>query len=478
MNLSTIIPRRFWFVLFFASLVLIQACGESGETVAGGEDFPNALADVGDTLDGHFKSLNDWDVLARASAESDSLANWRPAESEEVVLSGALLRPSAVLHKQMLASEDQPIIQIAATEDSQWGLDYSDTANGVFRVFSTTEGLVKTNQDTLVVRWDEFARDTIEDNESLMAIRSCEYFENGTRYCYQIEDLDGDSLIVAQGGGCNEMVSSQLCNTVKASSQWYNQQGVMLVEGYWEAASGADADFDLEDDNALRVMNRIRFSTAGDTTMMESWEVAHNEQWVITGGDSVVVDYSKWERALAEGMRETRFRALYFPKDTNATRFIDFSEEQVNALGVQVLTTLTFPGARDSLDAANVGDTIVIHTLWRGAAGVWVRDLWLDVILDGAASEDDHFLIGAKAEVRNLQTRYYRSFHFIPGRPLKDGEEPESGQIELIETDALGKDLRVTGVWDLDFWEVEITDRESQTWDVVFSTDGELISAE
>lgn len=478
MNTGFFMLRSSLFTLLFSSLVLIQACGDSGEKVAGGEDFPNTLADIGDTLDGHFNSLSDWDVLARASAESDSLTNWKPAESAEVVLSGSLLRSSVAWNDGSLLSEEDPVTQISSNENSQWAIDYSDTANGVLQVFSTTEGLVKTNRDTLVVRWDDFARDTIEDNESLMAIRSCEYYENGSTYCYQIQDLDGDSLIVAHGGGCNENVSSQLCNTVKASSQWYNQQGVMLVEGYWEAASGADADFDIEEDNALRIMNRIRFSAAGDTTMIESWEVTDNENWVVTGGDSVVVDYYKWDRMQAGGMKETRYRALYFPKDTSATRFIEFSEDHVNALGVQVLTTLSFPGAQNSLDAADVGDTIVIHTLWRGPEGVWVRDLWLDVILDGAADEDDHFMIGAKSEVRNLDTRYYRSFHFIPGKPLKDGEEPESGQIELTETDALGKDLHVTGVWDLDVWVVQITDREGQAWDAVFSTDGELVSAE
>jgi len=75
--------------------------------------------------------------------------------------------------------------------------DFTDTANGVARLFCYTKELLYDSYDTILVKWDEFARDSIQNNENIISVSGAKIYALKTER-YSVTDLDGDNVVSGQ----------------------------------------------------------------------------------------------------------------------------------------------------------------------------------------------------------------------------------------------------------------------------------------
>ena len=140
--------KRSIHLLAVLGAVLLGAvgCAEESNTVAGGEDFPNTVSGM--------------EALARLAKEaSDSSGDWNPLRDAPTGIPGDEPDTTAV------AVAARPPVAGRVAVVTTLEADLSDTAKGraTLRIRKTGDGA--TQDDTIVVVWNDRARDTIKNNK-------------------------------------------------------------------------------------------------------------------------------------------------------------------------------------------------------------------------------------------------------------------------------------------------------------------------
>jgi hypothetical protein len=459
---------------FYSVLLLcfIWSCGSTQDPVAGGEDFPNAFAGLGDTLVQHMASLDNWDALSntdktKLSAIKDAI------KKEDIAITAKTPAPS-----------QYPSLAKESAIQSDFSIDLSDTALGYFRVISTQVFALYTQSDTLTARWDEYARDTIDDNESLISIQGCVTYSNETKRCYFYEDMDGDGLLISnEPNQCNPLIPT-LCNIARSTEILYANTGAQSG-AIFIAASGPDADFDLEQDNLIHYAKQFTLNKDGDTITLAEYTPLQDNMWWNESMDTLVYLQSRELRVTAvntysQQISEQIIGQAINPVDSTQNSFFSFYKKVSGPDGFSNVTSIEFLNnphhSGDSIKLMQSGDTVVYdNVVFTKNKAKEIRTK-ITVLLGKDLDEKNNLFLHSEQEVLNHNTSHYRLFRFIPQTPYKDKEQPSDGSIYLEIRDANGYELYVEGRYSPTEFEVQAKDQDGNVWDFTFdaSTGEEL----
>jgi len=253
-----------------AIVVLVFSCAKSLNVAGGGgDDFPNShttASALGKSIADNLSSANQWgDSIALPQSPTASLAT----QSVSVPSVPAALSPA--LAKKTAASQSLTY-------------DFSDTLQGVVRVYygETTDSTVKS--DTITLLYDAAFRDTSVKNKHLYAYEGQTLnVPSRVQTYYRYADADGDSIINNQDGKPNQVIAQIIV---------VNPPPLGTVEKtFLEADGGADGNLDTKADNRLLAFNYVKLSAAGDTVSFAQYESYSGAAFIIdpTRTDSCMV---------------------------------------------------------------------------------------------------------------------------------------------------------------------------------------------
>lgn len=351
--------------------LLLPSCSVDHGTeplAGGGDDFPNpAIETVGSRIAADIDSAAAWRTTFAVPAEIPALAEHEPA-------------PRALTKRGTLT-------RVAADTT----LDSTELAAGIMRycIADTLPGRYR--YDTIAVRWDETAYDSIDGNEHLIALYGAIHHRGTFRIDrYRYEDADGDGLVYD---------SSTLVNRV-----WLTYA---ITEGLWRRTyrtlndPGADNRFDTDDDRLLAAEATVLLGT--DTVEHHLATDADGDSVLIAGGtDSCRVDLSSTVVALT-GRSTLTARFMVFPADSTSNYCIRFAAAEVGAFNDTVWMAMTGTDGGEALP----GDIARLVHVSTAAGSRSRRDtLAVTVLLgpDPADSLDDGLIAAYAHSVRPAAT--------------------------------------------------------------------------
>ena len=356
---------------------------------------------------------------------------------------------------------------IDITPDLHANLD--DTAKGYATIYSETYGQLVTIKDTAIIKWDEYARDTVENNEIALSFKRISVYFDGKVETVVFSDADGDKQVTPVPGKNNKV---KLEFTVADDDA---AEKTTVVVG-----AGADANFDKEEDNTILQADWIK-TKGGVTTGTGSYTDAD--------GDGVITDNSDTSIVLAR-------YSVFEPKDRPLIKKADF-EAKVRVLpnkaGDEPMTfsyqETTKSGRTNKVSIKNraggteivKGDTMTVRlettvtpaedTL-KNAVVEFVMNMGQDLKSD---TDDVCYAIHVKTSKRFGLERE-AEFNFISAQPIPHGAEPVAGSFDGKATYANGKTATLSGTFSPAGFSVKYTGPEGNTVTVEFTKRGDLVS--
>jgi hypothetical protein len=432
----------------------------SGQKVAGGEDFPNTLSAYGDSIVVRLSESANWNLLNSGNANPTFGSTSIPFENSA---SGALAKTTA---------DSTEIIYTP---------DFSDTAQsqgGLYRIFITQIDTHYTSNDTLVMLWDEFARDEISDNENFVSFKGYKEFSNGTYEYFHFSDADGDGIVRPQQG-CAVLVELG-CNYARLKTLKKLASGILL-SNETVVGAGVDQNFDLEEDNSILSGSELLQNSLGDTLGFVHYTDADSDGFIVGSGDSSIVDVFKINTRFSRaGFPEriiTEARLVVFPKDSLSDYPLRYRESELNSFGgsriSEFLTTAPDSNLRN-------GDTVVLSIIQDPPfnADLLHKTTEVQVILGDLKDEEAHRFLSMTTQVQNQNREGLRIFSMESSSPLKDGEDPESGTFYYQYTLKSEDIFVIDGAFSPDGIQAVVTNREGEVFNILYSNDGELIKVE
>ncbi|MCX7725675.1 MAG: hypothetical protein N2053_02370, partial [Chitinispirillaceae bacterium] len=154
-------------------------------------------------------------------------------------------------------------------------IDFDDTSSGkLYIIFSTTTNLVSSS-DTLVVKWDEYAKNDIQNDENVISISGEKNYSYGKKVQYAITDLDNDDVLLGQtqyNGKERITYHSTLDNITEK---------IVL-----DASSGIDKNFGTDEDNQILALSWEKF-IGGKISAKATFEDADQDGILIDKGKEV-----------------------------------------------------------------------------------------------------------------------------------------------------------------------------------------------
>lgn len=407
-----------------AASVLVLALGACDDTtspqVAGGEDFPNTVSGV--------------EVLARLADEvSDSSSDWNAlrevpsgipaAELDTVVALPARPPVAATAYAGRIALETQDV-------------DLSDTASGwaVIRVHKvTTAG---TQDDTLVMVWNDRAKDTVKGNEWLYRMSSRKTVFSPLRTEYMAATpVAPDTMVTPLPGKVNRILLRQILTS-----------GGVTIANDLVCDPGADLSYDTDADNSIR---RARVVRLRGTDTLES------SLWVDGDGDSIVLDKATRKPGIVSFVRtipnpsgvrlarvEERGRLLVDPSDSTVTKPLRYVREEQWRSGRIVVSRIARPKTDSDLVASDTAFVSKESILGTDS----LRNRFDLVMGADLADSTQQRLLGYSSRVRNPDGRTL-ALAFKSDVPLLPGAPPRNGKVVFDVVLSTGKELHLVGRW-------------------------------
>jgi hypothetical protein len=320
----------------------------------------------------------------------------------------------------------------SATSGESLDIDDSDPANpiAVYVVADTSVfGIITV--DSVILRWDALAQDNIQDNENIISLSHSEVYPGGRIEYGTVHDLDGDGVVVGE---------APYNGTARLFTYTKNGQTEEMM--VLDAACGPDGDFENESDNKTLALGWVRV-VAGDTVAYAVFDDAD--------GDGYLVDHA------ATG--ESAVDVTLFEKNPAFAPHIAWSSLQlrvaVGSDGVERITKLSGTEKRrsgrvsavvleDSPDGS--GDGVLDPGEWAyvtfatesSPATDPLASAQVKVVFDPASGlgnpEDNLYYELYAAEERRVGAIARQTFHFTTTDPVREGEQPTSGHVELTVT--------------------------------------------
>ena len=387
-----------WTALAGASL-LLGACINSNENAPAVDPaFADARIDAavaGRSLAGGFSQTKDWNALPAMDVGVEALAG--------VSAQVAPLRKGTALAKR---------------SDLDLGgalhADLSDTAKGYATIYAEYELLLVNVKDTAIVKWDANAKDLIQDNENILSFKRVQTHPGGRVETAVFTDGDGDGLVTAVGG------NSRARLVITVAQNGTEEKTTLLV------GAGADADFDLEDDNT--VLEAAWVKTEGGAVVAGSTFLDGDKDGVILDNSKdclVTLKHYALEPAdrplVAKVEFEARVRVLARKAGDEPVGF--FYKETLKSGRVNQVSIKNADGGSDIVKG---GKMTVRLEATSAAAGDTLRHAAVDFVMNPGQdlksdSDDVCYEIHIVTQKR-LGLERNAEFHFISAEPIPHGE--------------------------------------------------------
>ena len=373
------------------------------------------------------------DAIEITPATSGQLA--ASSFSEQDSLTGTLLTASSSINDMSLQTQfsvapatslaKQGLAKSKATATTTT-IDFSDTASGVARLFFYTKDILCDSYDTIVVKWDDYARDSIQNNENIVSVSGAKIYAGKTER-YSVTDLDGDGV-----------VSGQPQYNGKARFSYLSIQAGTTQKLVMDVSAGPDKNFTDDSDNQITAMSWVQLQGL-DTTSYATFADAD--------GDGVLIDKSKTSPSLVDVALFQKnpplkpFVASILLSMRIQTNGVDSNDKIIRLSGVEhriggrtvTLTVTDSMGNPDILPnqiaiatfasnpATDLGATDSVRFVFNVAAGL--QDQKDQLLYELHLKKDKQ--IGVVRE---------RTFDFTTTNPVKSGDKPISGHLVMSVT--------------------------------------------
>ena len=184
-------------------------------------------------------------------------------------------------------------------------IDFSDTGKGIIRLMYFKQELLSKNYDTLVVKWDDVAKDTSKTTKNIISVSGSKEYIGGKVERYSVVDLDNDGVVSGES-----KYNGQARFTYQSITAAATEKLVMDV------SAGADKDFNTDADNQVIALSWEKTTIAGKV----AWA-----SFTDADGDGILIDKSKLAKSAVD--------VVLFEKNPTLKPFVDSS-----ILNLRVLT--------------------------------------------------------------------------------------------------------------------------------------------
>jgi hypothetical protein len=439
-----------------AMVVLVFSCAKSLNVAGGGgDDFPNShttASALGKSIADNLSSANQWgDSIVLPQSPTASLAT------------------QSVSVPSVPASSPSALAKKTATSQSLT-YDFSDTLQGVVRVYygETTDSTVKS--DTIILLYDAVLRDTSIKNKHLYAYegQTLSVLSRIQTY-YRYADGDGDSIINNQNGKPNQVI---------AQITVINPPPLGTVEKtFLEADGGADGNLDTKADNRLLAFNYVKLSAAGDTVSFAQYESYSGAAFIIdpTRTDSCMVRLRAISTDLLQRRTTTEAVFAVFPSDSskNYPAYVG----SVTSFNNGKTTAFLVRGARpDSLFHGS--DTAWARIIVDSPSDAVVADtLQYGVVLgkDPADSSSTTLLSIRRHTLQRIGDERESIFSVTSDKPLARNQALQSGSLSDTLNYSDGEWVHVDGTISPDRISGVFTDSKGNTLNLAWYRSGAVV---
>lgn len=431
------------FSLLGAALYL----GACNTVEPGVDDYQNSVVDArtaGKSLSGSFEQGKGWDAAVSAPTA--------PASFGMSAQTGVLKKSTAM----------------PSRGDLDFKINLDDTAKGYATVTAETPGLLVTNYDTAMVKWDEKARDSVKDNENIISFKHVTVHVGGKVETLVITDADDNGQVTPVAGVNNQahfVFTTSLGGVVETAD---------LIVG-----SGPDDDFDDESDNT--VYKALWTRVKGGVTVSRG-------EFLDGDGDGKVGDNSIEQVAIAKWFEMHPAGKPLVLKATAEAKLRIFANKAGDEPIAFTCTEEMISGRVNSVSMKNrngTADIIKGDTLWvkiettKAAADDTLRHAEIVIVMNPgqdlkSESDDLCYAIHIRTE-KKLGFERSAEFNFVAGEPVPHGQDPVSGTFDGKATYANGKSATLKGSFSPSGFSAEFTGPEGNTVKVEFAKNGDVI---
>lgn len=326
-----------------------------------------------------------------------------------------------------------------------------DTGKGFATVYRKYMVLLNSVEDTVIVKWDDKARDTVKDNETLISFKRVNRGLGGLRVeTTEITDADGDGMVNALPGGENKV---KLVFTVQGNG---TAEKTELT-----ADAGPDADFDTEGDNIIYSARWTR-SKNGVVIGTGSFADADNDGVVVDNAKDCVVlaAYSDLEPKDRPLIKQADFKAKVKVLAHKAgTEPISLSYVETTKLGRTNSVTMR---NRNGGEEIIRGDTMYVRLeTVKTADDDTLRHAVVEFAMNPGQdlnSDSDDVCYGIHIESdKRFGLERHAEFDFTSATPIPHGQAPTAGTFSGKADYANGQSATLTGSFSPDGFTVEFT---------------------
>ena len=440
------------FVVCALGLGLI-GCGKNPTTVATNADAaqitPNGIGQIA------IESFSEQDSLAGALGTAGSGLTALSLENKFSISSASSLGKQGL--GKISASAASPII------------DLSDTASGKARLIFITNTALVDSYDTLVIKWDDVARDPLQINKNIISVSGERTYIGGKTERYSVTDADNDGVVAGEAK-----------YNGKARFSYQAIQGAMVESLAMEVSAGADKNFNTDADNQINSLSWEKTKN-GETIGRATFADADN--------DGVLIDKSKTTPSAVD--------VTLFEKNPLLRPLVDscYLTMRVLTNGNSSEDKLIRLGGKEYRQGGRIFTLTVTDV--HGNEDVMPNDTAIAVfavipILQNGLKDSVRFVFDVQSGLQKPSDNLFYELHmrkehftgavksrimdFTTTQGFSDGQKPKSGHLEMIVTYSNDKSASMsadftqtgfTGTW---------TGPNGNTLTVSWGPDGTVVS--
>lgn len=304
--------------------------------------------------------------------------------------------------------------------------DYSDTGSGIIRLYCYTKELLCDSYDTIVVKWDEFAKDAIQNNENIVSVSGAKIYAGKTDR-YGVTDLDNDGV-----------VSGQAKYNGKARFVFSSLHAGTLEKLVMDVSAGPDKNFSADADNAITAMSWVQMKGT-DTTSYATFADADN--------DGVLIDKSKAAPSLVDVVlfqKDPPFKPFVASTTLSMrikTTGVDSNDQIIRLSGEERrisgrVVTLSMTDSKGDPDI--LPNQMAVATFASNPATILGAIDTVRLVFNvgpGLSHQNEQLLYELHIKKdKQIGVVRQRTFDFTTTKPVKSGDKPTSGHIVMTVT--------------------------------------------
>lgn len=353
-----------------------------------------------------------------------------------------------------------------------FNIDLSDTINGEVKIYIHNKTLQKENFDTVAVKWDQFAKDSIQDNENIISIRGKTLYSWGRDERYSIVDLDNDGVVAGQAQSTNK--ARFILSVVQTND--------VVDSTVIDIGAGADNNFDVESDNTILQMSWKKIKK-GTTVSYARFSDADGDGMLLNRASTdlsyIDVDLFDGNNPLKPFVEHSNLKMRVVTDGNNANNLlVKLSGEEKRVSG-RVSKFYVTDKLGDSIITKDEDAIITFETVSspesdpvRAAKVVATCN-----VKSGLQNENDniYYSIDATQEKRMGWVRN-RTFKFTSDTGFRSGEDPKSGHVEMSVTYFNGKSASLVADFNETGFSGTYTNPQGETVSVQWDRNGNVVS--